>query len=459
MTHLNIILSLIVLTSPLCLLSQKLDSIPMANKPKWDLEMGAINDSWGGGFSQINDDARSFGLYVNFDKNQLWGVNTLYSGITNKSFADTTLSSRIDEWRIEGYYQLIREAAGWFNLRGLGGIVISGNLGGQKFQNSTTFLFGVDKVTLPYSNFEGVFTHVGFLANTAPLKIGGGTKLFYAIEPTLKTTYTLGYEYVLDARLPIGIYDYYHDRLAIELFYRHTESLTNDRALQNMAAKESGLGFGLNRNAGGFRVFWNTFLQSDYSLGGLALCFQGKKDRKPFQKADVIMEFGLFSEGLGYYNKYHWNDTKLWNNHLKFSFLHSYGTYRSNYLKEYPDVTGHYSQTEVGGFVHIFEEKPKFQLNPKFGLNAGFKKESYYAGRDVTALPLKASGLVVHGEAGLTMSFPLIFLSQNALYGLNMTYNYNLSFSERQEILHGKPQTVLPSYGWLSLGFIVQLDL
>ena len=105
---------------------------------------------------------------------------------------------------------------------------------------------------------------------------------------------------------------------------------------------------------------------------------------------------------------------------------------------------------------HGFQENP---TNSPLWLNLGYKREFYYAGRDRTAGQLNANGLMLHAEAGITASLPASFLSQNNLYGLNLTYNYNFSMSETQGDLLGRSISVLPSYGWVSFGFVVQMDL
>ncbi|MCB0481209.1 MAG: hypothetical protein KDC83_07235 [Flavobacteriales bacterium] len=439
--------------------AQKLDSFPPIIKPTWDIEGGAINDSWGGGFARINDDGRTFGIYLIFDQSSHYGVRSNYSLITNKNYEDSTQGSRLDELWLEGYYNLLRSKGGWFNAGILGGLVVSGNLGGQKFQESTHTLLGVPSVILPYANLSKTFALTGFQMFTDPIRMGGREKMFYAFSPSMKVVYAPNYQLMLDARFAIGSYSYHLSKLTIEMFYRYTEDLTGQLVMNKLAAKESGFGFGFNRRVGGTRLFWNAYLQSDYSVGGLALYIQNKTERKPFQKADVILEFGAFAQGLDFYNKYHWNDTKLWNDHLRFSFQHFYGAYDADHLDSYPAVNGHYSQTELGAYVQFLKERPKLQLNPKVGLNAAFKKESYYAGSDLSVPPYLAMGLVFHGEAGAILSFPLPFLAENTLYGVCLMYNYNFSPGEKQVLLNGKPATVLANYGWISAGFVVQLDL
>ena len=71
-----------------------------------NLEVGILNDSWGGGFTKIEDDYRSFGLVAKYTHSNNVSLLTTLSALTTKSWSGLYQKARLDEGLILGKFLL-----------------------------------------------------------------------------------------------------------------------------------------------------------------------------------------------------------------------------------------------------------------------------------------------------------------------------------------------------------------
>ena len=220
------VLSLLVILIAFTAVGQKTDSIT-----KYNLRISTFNDSWGGGFTRIKDDYRSYGICTFIEMPNKFSINTQLSGFTNKVSKQPTNQTRLDELLISGKFLIKKDFFKYLDIYGIIGLYDLNNYHGENIQNSTHQLFGVSEVKLPYSNFRGTFYQLGttLIASKLLLKSYSSTLLY--LQPSIETFIIPDYFATFNPKLPIKLESTKGSSFSLAIGYQYSSLITTNPLL------------------------------------------------------------------------------------------------------------------------------------------------------------------------------------------------------------------------------------
>lgn len=416
------------------------------------------NDSWGGGFTHINDDYRSFGTGFSFGSPGKFDLTCNFSGLTDKGRTEIKNAERLDELFLTAHFLIKKKLLRYTNLYGIVGVYDINKLGGEALQNATHSEFGVAQVKLPYSNYRRTGYQAGIGINSNNITLVSATSSSLCLQPAFEAFSVPGYFRSLAAWVPFKLSSLRGDVISIAPGYQFSQPTSVNPLLGTIVNIESGPTLEYKLQAGIFFMNWKVFPKSNYSIGAYGIRFLINGNKVSYREADLLVEAGNLENGNGYYSKYLWNKTPVWNEHLHFVLYHQYGTYLRKRLSEYPKLYGHYFQSSLGAEVNAIGSSSKFPVIPYAGLHLGLKREAVYSGTDKIAQQL-ALAPIAFGEAGLKIKSPLRLFNATTQWGISLHYKYLYSFSRSNNALFWGTYHLPTNIGYFGGGLFVNLDL
>lgn len=427
----------------------------ITNQPH--LTISSFNDSWGGGFTEIHDDMRSFGFDVDYQfkaGKRVMETQLTYSAFTNRLAPD---SSRIDELKLNVRYPVwvYREKL-FVNV--LAGAYAVGDLGGQAFQNFVHSTVEVGTIDLPYNTSNKMFGFFGGSVWWTEKLLTWNDDQF--LNGEIQSAYEWAPNYSEHVMFAAGfsVSNAYSDKVSITVGANGQRMKLDDRARQNVTTIENNayVDFALRLGVGNFGMRVNP----DFSYGYLGISLLNWKDRKDLQTIDLTTEFGSLTDGNGFYLRFLWN--KLTNNreNLQFDLHYQFWTLTTSKLATYPANHGHYQQFSLGANYYFIKPKPKFQILPYIDLRLGYKDERVYPGEQrQVSFEYNVWSVNTIGEVGARIKLPARVIHNNCYYGLTLNYQYvaTLYQSNDYQLVSGYP--FAQNMGYFGLGGFVMIDL
>lgn len=405
------------------------------NRAGWDtcrtserhLQLFTLNDYFNGGWAVNIDDYRSFGFGLKYDIPLNLRLSLEYYGLTNREGAAQGSGTRTDElfcavqrtFRYRATYQkleLIPEL----------GIVLAGDLGMQRVQNSWHRLMKIPEVTMQY---DVLFLAGAVLGATVSYEFTD--TVFDAAEFSLKTAAHALCRTGYDARLEIGesahLKNNTGDLFFLEFFYRYVEPFAADRTLKRIAEIETGWKWRYTVQCGGLYVSNEFGMTGGFATGSLGLTFLlDTVVRQPFKRENFIFECGLLGGMSGWRAKikaHPWNDGR-------FMLMADY-LFLSPGDIQYPQFRLDRQQLVLGGEYAVFPVRREFCINPFIGAGVGFHRGMRYSNVLDTIL-VHHETPVVTGEIGIKISGAVAvkFLPSNVIYGISISDLYSLPLKE-----------------------------
>lgn len=418
------------------------------------MELGFLNDSWGGGFTPIEDDYRSFGAMLKYNYTDRITVNTSLSGLTIKSWQDTSKRGRLDEFSINGKFLFLNRPKIFSKLYAVAGVITLGKFLGNNVQNGAHQSFGVSAISLPYTGFKRVRPQIGLSYGLSEIKLFNSSGCKASIAPELEYMLAPGILWTADLRVPL-IFRSHEKSVTIALGYKRNKGLSGNYVLNRVLDKESGPVIDFRADAGRFFYFFKVYPVTNFSVGGFGAKLIDVKDSdEDFKGIRFAFEAGSYTKGYGYFTKALFSPFAKQRSRLFITLTNSFGTLLKKRLAEYPFIQGHYQQAMLGSRLMLLKCKNKFQLNPFIELALGYHSINFYSGKhQITAA--RGVSMVNSAIAGILVSFKVPALSHKTLYGLTFNYNYSFPYAQSKEIVPGKFYTSQKAMSALSLGLIV----
>ncbi len=420
------------------------------------LTITSFNDNWGGGFTETKDDLRSFGFAADYQAH-LYGkrvtqITATWSGLTNK-FAPTP--SRLDELKLDVRLPIFSIDPVW-QIDGIVGGHIYGNLGGEAFQNRAHETTGVPLLELPYNESYRDFFKVG-------LSILGDME-FSEISPTSSLRFILGgraetgfgYYGMLDLFGALAMRNTMGDHIQIR-FGGRGQSAEQNPVLNAALDAESGFYVNYEMRLGLFNYGLSVYPGRNFSTGYLGISLFNWNERTTLEKVDALAEFGALSDANGFYIRYLWNN---WTNnaeHFQFDFHYQFWTLANAKLPAYPLRYGHYQQFSLGGHYSFIAPKPTWQILPYLSARVGYKDERTYAG-ELPGPDYNVWSLNAIGEVGLRIKLPANIIHKNCYYGLTANYQYVLTLYKSNDLQLVSAYPFAQNLGYFGLGGFVMID-
>jgi hypothetical protein len=424
--------------------------------PKPYLSITGFDDSWGGGFTQIKDDLRSFGFQADYQQ-LLYGQRVAqftasWSGLTHK-FGST--SARLDEIQLDVRLPILSFTSDW-HLDGIVGGNSYGNFGGERFQNRAHEASGIPRLDLPYSNTYQNFVKVGGqvwgdigLAEYAKsrslrfLLIGRGVYGF-AGYMDLNVTGALAF------RNPWG------DQVQFNLGYRYRE-VDENPVLDAVFGAEQGFYASYSMRLGLLYYDMTVYPTGNFSIGHLGITLFNWNERPTLERVDALAEFGSLFDANGFYLRYLWNNWTRLNEKFQFDIHYQFWTLSNDKLPAYPERYGHYQQFSLGGNYVFIKPRETFQVLPYLSLRFGYKNERTYAG-EVPGPDYSVWSLNAIGEGGVRIKLPANIIHKNCYYGLTANYQYVATLYKSNDYQLVSAYPFAQSLGYFGLGGFVMID-
>jgi len=380
------------------------------------LTLSSFNDNWGGGTSPIHDDFRSFGFQADWQflayAEQTGQFRATWSGLTNLGADDV---SRLDELELMLRLPVLYHDQKW-QLSGLAGTYIIGNLGGQSFQNTLHNWAGVPEVKAPYSSATGVHPFLGaqFQANYTTGKTPEGNSIFLA--PQAMYVWAPGYLHQGNIGLGMGVRNPFGDQLQFTIGWAIPDVFYDPTRIA-VAEVESEFYVQVGMRLGLASVSFTEFVDANFSLGSLGISLPLGMDRKPLKKVDMLAEFGALSADQGMYIRYLWNKKGLHASHFLWDLHYQFWSVDASNRDG-----SFYNQITLGSTYQFILPTPNFQVLPYASLRLGL-----YTGYDGTPekyQPNPQRNLVMVAETGLRIKLPANVLHKNCYYGLTPNVHY-----------------------------------
>lgn len=395
--------------------------LPFKNR----FEIKTFNDNWSGGFTEIHDDLRSYGLdlsYV-FPTKELKSIkaSTQFSGLTYRTGALNN-QQRADELYLKVERPIYFFRKGYGNIRvNLGGYIV-GKLTSDKIQNVWHETFGVAQLDLDYKIPTTVFPEIGFTINKSIYRKKLSDRLTFSMDIEVSENLAFGYFNHFQVNFPLALTSSKGDYFSLKTSANFYNIFTDEFLLQKVLDAENGFQLGIEGGFGNLFYFYDLFLQKQFSNGGVGLRFPlFSAEDEDFEKTNFTFEIGLLTDGNGYYSKFLIPQKKFLPQRFSFALHHSYGTFLKKRLTNYPIQNGHYRQLGVGGDLQFFKEKIGWQINPYISAAAGAKNFSTYRGEE-EIMKENESVFFMQADLGLKIKIPIRFLENHCQYGLSFFY-------------------------------------
>ena len=401
--------------------SVRIIELPFRNR----FEIKTFNDNWSGGFTEIHDDLRSYGLdlsYV-FPTKSLKAIKATarFSGLTYRTGA-VNFRQRADELYLKLERPIYFFKKGYGNIRvNLGGYVV-GKLTSDKIQNVWHETFGVRQLNLDYKIPTTAFAEIGLAINKSIYRKKLNEQLTFSMNIEATENLAFGYFNHFRVGLPWMLTSSKGDYFSIKTSANFYSFFTDEFLLQEILEAENGFQLGIEGGFGKLFYFYDLFLQKQFSSGGVGLRFPiFSVESTDFKKTDFTFEIGLLTDGNGYFSKFLFPQKKFLPGRFSFALHHSYGTYLKKRLLDYPNQNGHYRQIGVGGDLQFFKTKPGWQINPFVAAAAGIKNFSTYQGDEIAEKKTNNS-FFAEADLGLKIKIPTRFLENHCQYGISLFY-------------------------------------
>ncbi|MCX6350889.1 MAG: hypothetical protein NTX03_03395 [Bacteroidetes bacterium] len=399
------------------------------------LELGSLNDNWGGVLVKMEDDYRSFGFFANWFITENKSIHTTLSSLTNKNWRDTLHKERLDEYAVNIHYPIRENALKIMDVNAVGGFILTGNLGGEVIQQFTHNYFGMAKVSLPYSNKYNLYWQVGGEVKFHPIILHRTGESKSIIQPSIYAAYTHNYVFNTSIDLPYKIVLKDGDYSLLGVGYSFNQSLSKNEIINTVYKKESGFYLSLAQQFDVLTYSYKMYINNDFSLGTIGInLFKNHIAKREFQKPIASVEVGTLAGGYGFYNKYSHAMHSVFPVRFLITINNEFGASLKKHLPDYPNVSGHYKLLTIGGDLSLLKHSNKLQFNPYLGFGIGVKREMVYSGKEeIETIDLLSPAAKVNG--GIKVSTPLKFLSDNNLYGLDFHFNYNYPFMPKEKVI------------------------
>ncbi len=425
------------------------------------LTISSFNDSWGGGFTEIRDDQRSFGLTADYQFlafKKVMQIKLDYAALTNR-FAKPD-SGRIDQLELFVRYPVYQPNPE-ITLNVLGGMYWAGNLGGQKIQNLVHSSVGVNEFNLPYPPTTAAFGFVGlsfwWIKPVVILEDDNHFNLEFQAENRFAPNYVTNNFF----NAGISVSNALADKISLLAGYQNQNVQLKNEARKQVGRTESGFFINYGMRAGFFNYGIRIYPATNFAVGtiGISIFSDDKKARyKPsMREPDVLFDFGALLDGglfmrlstIPYNNGIDWV-------RISFEARYQYWTYGRTELGSDPKQLGHYQQATVGSSVSFFSIKQQMQLLPYVAFGFGFRGEYLYKAdnpEDRKTVNSFATSL----ESGLRLKFPSFGFDKNCYYGLSCSGIMSFTNKEEDAIYYGDFQFGKTLYQ-LGLGGFVMVD-
>jgi hypothetical protein len=388
------------------------------------LTLATFNDNWGGGFTEVKDDYRSFGFLLDADFlafNKTSNLRLKYSGFTDKFVAD---SSRLDEIELKAKYTIATIKSHHY-FQGIAGLYAVGNLGGESVQNTVHSGVGVAKVELPYSaksDFYGIIG--GAYQSDIPL-FGPETKKGLSLNPIVEYFWSPNYLQSIKLALGLKYGNLIGDYLQLNIGYNQQDVFSNTTR-QAAASVEQGFYAEYALKLGMVNFAIRVYPENRFSIGTFGINLLNGKKRQTIEYIDLIAEFGALTGNNGMYQRYLWNKLTPHSDHFQLDLHHQFWSITSQ-NPDLPPLFGHFRQMSLGINYTPIALNNKFQMLPYLSLRMGHRVEKLYPAEDATYKP-SVNSLVAIGEIGVRIKLPASLIHKNCYYGGTAGYSYMAPF-------------------------------
>jgi hypothetical protein len=420
------------------------------------LTLSSHNDNWGGGFTTIKDDFRSFGLAADF-QTTLYGSRVMqgtlsWNGFTNRYGAD---SSRVDEIKLHLRLPVMRLGSR-YKLDALVGGGMAGAYGGQDIQNKIHELASSRRVDFPYTQQNQPFAYGGLL-------IWGQHQLYQLSEslslqamPAISSTLGAASVYTLEASVHLTLQNVLSDQITLGVGYLN-QRMFPDRTYEAVFNAERGLYLDYNLRLGALHFGIKAFPQNRFSYGTLGITLLNWKGRSAPEHIDYTVELGWFSKAQGFFIRQLWNELTPGKKHFLFDLHYQSWELMKGRVRNYPDRLGHFHQISFGGYYQPIAPKNKWQLLPYVSARIGYKQEKTYGGK-VAGPTYTVWSVPLIGEGGIKLKLPARLMHKNCYYGITGNYQYVHHLAKDEVASQSAEYTFTRNLGYFGAGGFVMID-
>lgn len=419
------------------------------------LTIASFNDNWGGGFGEIKDDYRSFGLHIadEFDwRKMTTKISLNYSGFTDKFSPDST---RLDELQLRANIPIF-EVKKVLTFQAVAGAFLTGNLGGEAIQNTVHGQVGSSDIKLNYPDSLQFAPILGArLQAKFPIVATNNVAPMFRAD----AEYFWAYNYLSSARAKVGVG--FENDWADALYFQiglNYQYIENQPTRTAAAATERGIFLGIHTQLGLFNFGIISFLESNFSMGTIGITLPNTNGRKPLKEIDLTAEFGAFTKNHGLYQRFLWNKLTRYQQHFLFDIHHQFWRISGSSNPNYPNQFGDFRQISFGGYYQPWTPKSVWQILPYVSLRLGIKTEKLYSG-EAAYFNQRVTSLNAIGEVGMKLKLPANFIHKNCYYGGTAGYSYAAPFYRSKDVVLENGYQFAQAVGALSVGAFVMIDL
>lgn len=388
-----------------------------------ELRISLYNDSWGGGFTPIYDDLRTYHFQAEYLKTNRFRLFTRYSLLTNRFDTDTLQRKSMNEWIMNGSLSIVQfnEGKGG-NIWLKAGIVATGDILGSQIQKVTHQLFGVTQTDLPYYEEKKIHLIIGYAVDksilTKPLREGR------TFQWTLNHALDHHYNYMTTVRVgsPISL-KVNRSQIIFTPEYTYAKShLLNNDLLPKVAEAESGLSFGLKVFSKRIFYHFEIYPYQNFSYGGIGIRLYKENSVRtnPVKPLNLDIEVSLLSKGYGYNFKYSFMPFVILERRAKIIVNHHYHTFLKRYIPDSPIINGHGNQLTVGLQMTVLKAKSSGRIiDPYLNLSLGDKAISIYS-KTANVARQTSHHVAINNDVGINIRIPYILNDSKNYLALSM---------------------------------------
>lgn len=363
-------------------------------------------------------------------------------------------SSRIDELHLQLGWPLFTTNQ-LAEIQALGGLFYTGNLGGQQMQDISHDRFGLNSITLPYPDANKVYPALGLSASR--YFNPNNQRIEKIIQTRAKLYAYWAPAYLAQLRGSLGLSFFAgSDLLALNVGYQEQEVLVSG-ARRWAAALESGFFMEWQTQVGLAHFKLEIFPGNNYAFGTFGVNLLQARPEKTFEKADLSLEAGAFTENMGIYLRYLFPNASFLPRFLQWEFHQHYWRINQSLNPDYPGQFGHFQQSSVGLHFKPWAAKAGWQILPNASGRLGFRTQHLYSGEkeQAKAMAFSFNALL---EGGIRLKLPSGLFHKNCAYGLSANYTQIIPFYRKGfEPERTRYQGELPNQLW-GLGLFVMVD-
>ncbi len=389
-------------------------SVAIQAQDSRSLEIGLYNDNWGGGFTSIYDDLRTYHLQVDYEKRQKLRIYGRVSFLTNRFDTDSSHQRSLDEWSAGvavPVFKFKQGETGIFWLRS--GLLARTSIVGRSIQNAVHDLLDIDEPNLPYYDTDGVHPSIGYQLelNLLDMPLSNNSSMTVRLSHTLDYTHNYSTIASINARMTRGRPG--HEIEFSPGYVFADNQLENNQLLRNVLDAESGprLGIRVNRN----RIFYDfqIFPEGGFSYGGIGINLLRGKNSEGNIDPGVGIRGSVLGNSYGYSVQYSFLSKNAFNRNMSLIVNHGYHTILKKSLPVSPVVSAHASQITFGAEMQLLpkRESPR-KIEPFVNLSAGHKFISLYSG----VMPDEETishHFILNTDQGVEVNLPLNFISKS----------------------------------------------